>query len=244
MRTSIDWQSAAGEVARQPGLFNLFFATLFEPRRAASHIRERSHLLAPIAVLAAGTAAILAWYYSRLDYAWFTDYLFATNPVLATYSDRSSLHLSRDMLLVPATLSSTVTLVAGWVAIGIYLYLAAKLARREETFPQWLALAAWSYVPHILVLPLALFVVWLHPDGRLAPDQLDPTTLGMLLDVPASSLWHPVAMRIGIGTVWQVAVLAIGFAAWTRLGVLVSTAIVAAPFAAVLGLSLLPGLLH
>ena len=216
---------------------------VFEPARSVDELASSPRHALPVATLAIGTALTLTWYYSRLDYSWFAEYLVAANPILASVGRK--LALRRETVMLPATLSATVNIVVAWLLTSGYLWLAAKLLGRDRPVRQWLALASWACVPQILVLPLSLAMIWMHPEGRFAPEQLDATTIGMLLGgIAPDNPWHAVVSRIGIASAWSWAILAIGFRRWTGSTTAAALVTVLAPYALYFGGQLVFALLR
>lgn len=221
-------------VAARSPVARLVAGIVFEPGRTVGELASSPRHAMPIATLAVGTALMLAWYYSRLDYSWFAEYLVGANPILASVGRKFTLR--RETVMLPATLSAAVNIMLAWLLTSVYLWLAAKLAGADRPAGQWFALASWACVPQILVLPLSVALVWMHPDGRFGPEQLDPTTIEMLLGgIAPGNPWHAVASRIGIASAWSWAILAIGFRRWTGATMLAALATVVAPYALYIG---------
>jgi hypothetical protein len=227
----------------RPGIATLFGSAILEPGRLAQYIRrEGVSMFTPVVLLALATAAVLAWYYTKLDYAWFGEYLRSTSPIVAKYAGKGSLHLSQAALIGPAVTTAAIGVFAVWLVTAAYLWLVGKVLRDDTTFRQWLTLSAWSSVPALVVLPLALVTIATHGDGRIAPDHLDPTTLAAIFDIAPAAAFHAAAAKVGLAGVWSALVLAIGVHRWTHLGYPRAIAIVAAPQLALLALTVIPAL--
>ena len=105
--------------------------------------------------------------------------------------------------------------------------------RAKIGFRQWLSLTAWANVPHIagaLLLILYLLVLTPSAEPLAQPFKFNPFLLGFWFEVEHSAYWHQVLAQINVLAFWVIGVLALGFSTWTRIGMVMSVAIVAVPF--------------
>jgi len=183
---------------------------LVDPASQFPRLAAHPRFAAPVAVLLAGTVGLTAFYYARLDYAWFTDHLIAAHPLVRRLGATGSLRLDAAMLLGPAVVSAALTSLLGWIAIALYVAFLGAASRRPLPLEPCLAVAAWVQVPYIAALVPSAVRVAMQGDGRLAPDQVDPTTFAMLFGLPADPLWPGLALHGSLADLWAWALLAIG----------------------------------
>lgn len=208
---------------------------LFDPGSQFAKLAARPRFAAPVVVLTAGTFALSVAYYSRLDYGWFAEHLVATHPLVARLGHGGGLPLSREVLMWPAILSAATSVPLLWLVTSLYVLFAAAAMRRPLGLKQALALTAWAGVPCIVALLPSALNLALHGDGRLAPEQIDPTTFGALFGLQDVPVLHALSMRIGPASLWAWALLSTGLRVVLALRWGAAVALVAAPVVLVFG---------
>jgi hypothetical protein len=111
----------------------------------------------------------------------------------------------------------TPSILVGMAAIFLFVYrffLAAELEVKQS-----LAVVSWTFLAYsLLTVPLALLVFALKGDWNLHPGQVLQANPAALLDRASTSrVVYALAETFDLFVLWMLALLAIGFAAATRL---------------------------
>lgn len=213
------------------------FATmLYEPTRTFRQLEDKPRGWFPMIVLIASTCALMFWYYAIVDFPWFLDQMLSA---MKSPEEREAAakFMSKTMMQV-STLGSTVVGYPLVFAItGLYLMLVSKALSRGMSFGKGFALAAWSSVPAILLLPLGAMQILLASNGQLSYSALNPVSLNQL--VFNYDITHPLASMmdtLSLMTFWNMFLLVIGFETWAKVKRSTAILVVLIPYLLVYGL--------
>ena len=204
-------------------------AFLVDPGSQFPHLVARPTFVLPMLVLLAGTLGLSTFYYTHVDYRWLQDTLLAAHPGLASLAHGASVELDPSMVRAPAVVSTALGCLAGWLAVALYIHFLGAMARRPLRFKLALGIAAWVHVPFIVALLPSAINVANHPEGRLAPDQIDPATVAGLLGSPHAPFWRSLAQAASLDYLWACTLLVIGLRAALALSPRKALACVALP---------------
>jgi len=180
-------------------------------------------------MLALGTLALTLACFERMDYGWFSARLVATHPLLQHLGGAGLPKLDRQLVMAPAAISAALKVVVGWIVVALYVGFLGAAARRPLKSRQALAVAAWAQVPYIVALVPSAINLATHGDGRLAPEQLDPTTFSALFGLQGTSFIDLLALHIGLADLWAWALLVAGMCSAAGLHARVSVAAICIP---------------
>jgi len=211
------------------------FDILFDPARQFARLAVRPRFTVPILVLTFGTLALAIAYYSRLDYGWFAQHLIASNPIVARAAHGADLHLTKETLMWPAVFAAASSIPVQWLLQSLYVLFVAAALRRPLALSQALALTAWAGIPYIVAMLPSAINLGLHGDGRMPPEQLDPTTFEAMFGSPDEALLRGLAARVGLASLWAWMLFAIGLRVTLSLRWRVAITLVAVPTMLVLG---------
>jgi len=173
-------------------------------------------------------------YYQRVDILWLQDQITASMD--AHQQEVASRYMTRGFMITSAALVLATLVPVISALLALYFFLVAKAQSAEETYGRWYMLVSWAAVPTLLLVPVGLAVIFLSSDGRLLPDEINPTTLNQLLvHADGSNPWRSLLEGVNPFLFWPIALMAIGFSVWTRIPIGRATLITAAPYTIVFG---------
>lgn len=213
-----------------------------QPGRVFAAQRERPTFLVPLLVLAALTAAMTLAYFLRVDPSWYAEHMLDNSGRELTAAQaeqmRASMPGTRTMGVIGA--------VTGGIAIAVmtaitalYVWAAAKVTGRPLGFRHGMSLSAWSAMPMVLGLLVAIVgALTMAPQTgieSLMLTNVDP----LLVDLPADHRWNRLAQGFNLLTFWSIFLFALGWRTWTRASWLQSVVVALIPTLIMLGILLL-----
>ena len=197
--------------------FSTLLQIFTEPGPAMERVRERSMVWLPLLLLTLGTAAIQAWYYQVVDFAWLQDLMLSANTEMdAAQREAARGFMSRNVLMGSAVVGTLVAIPLILAISAVYYLLAAKVIGNELGFGKWFAFVTWTSVPTLLMLPAMAVQLLMHGDGQLAPDALTPLSLNQLFfHLPMEHRWAGLLNALNLLTLWATVVAVIGYRRWT-----------------------------
>jgi len=201
--------------------FDALFGILVEPAatfaRLAPHSGARRGTWLPVVALLAASAIVLAWYFlGFVDYAWLQERMLDAVADPAEREQAAKMAMSQQAMGLVSVIGAVVAMLAGFALYGLYFLVVAKIRNQDFGFRHGFALSAWASVPSLLLLPLGAMQILLSTDGRLPYEALNPTSLNQLLFHFEET--HPLAgllESLSIPAIWSIALLVIGYRAWT-----------------------------
>jgi len=219
----------------KPSAFATLVAIFFEPTKAFAAIERRSMTLLPLLLLIVSTSLMLVWYYQRVDFEWLLDKIFAGTPDSAAQEGKRL--MKPGTMMMGSVFGEAIGTPIMFAVLACYFLIVAKIKNLKIGFGKWYALVVWASVPNLLLALLGVIQIVLTAGGQLEPSQLNPVSLNSLLfhiemGRPGASL----ADSISLFTVWNLALMVIGFQAWTKLSRITSVIAVLTPMVVIYGI--------
>lgn len=214
----------------QPSAFNALVTMFYDPVRAFGMLERRTAAWLPLLLIMGSAAAMIVWYFSFVDFAWFQDQL------LTTIKDAESREQARKVMT--EGMVSTSTLAAGvltlpvvCVILAVYFMIVGNFINKEISFSGAFALSAWASVPSLLLLPLGAIQILLAANGQVGFSELNPLSLNQLFFQYEMS--HPMAAvldSLSFTSVLGIVLLVIGFEVWTKVSRATALMVVLPPY--------------
>ena len=207
---------------------------LYEPTATFERLEARPNGWLPTLALMLSTAALTLWYFSIVDFPWLLDQMLA---VMKPEEREAAIKvLSRTTMQVTSLVSALVMLPVFFAFMGIYLMIVSKAMSHGMSFGKSFALAAWSSVPGILLLPLGAMQILMASNGQLSFSELNPVSLNQL--VFHYDMSHPLATlmdTLNLTTFWSMFLLVVGFQVWAKAKRSTAILVVLIPYVVIYG---------
>ena len=196
-------------------LINIFL----EPGEVFAELKEKPTFWLPLLLTVVLTMVMTVAYFSRVDSDWFIDHSLS-----ASGNEMSAKEIADAKKVMPSAK------VQGYIgapiaAIGISLFmslialyymLAGKITGVAMSFRQGLSLTAWSGVPGLLGMIVALVgVLTMTPQTPLESLMLtnvDP----LLVQLPIDHAWSSFVKSLNLLTLWTIFLAALGWRVWGK----------------------------
>lgn len=190
-----------------------------QPGKAFADLRDRPTFVVPLLLLAGLSAAFTLAYFLRVDPTWYADHMFD-----ATRGDMSAKEIAQAKEMMPGArvmgwvgaAGSVVAVAIATLLTALYVWIAAKITGHALSYRHGLGLSAWSAMPTVLGLLVALIgALTMSPQTSLESLMLtnvDP----LLVDLDADHRWNRLAQSFNLLTFWSVFLMALGWRVWTR----------------------------
>ncbi|WKB55706.1 YIP1 family protein [Eleftheria terrae] len=218
----------------------LAWAIFTEPAAAFDALERQPRFWFALLVPAALSVAVFLWYFGVVDFPWLTEQMLSAHPKFDEMSEadkRDAAQLfTREVMLWSSVASLGLGVPLLRVLEAAYYSLAGKLTNVQHSFRHWLALAAWSSFPAVLISVAMVLPLLLTDNGQVTMEGLNPLSLNELLfNVPRSSEWHTLLTTLTVlhPWMWWLGVRAVQ--AWSGRGAGFSSAFALAPVVAVYG---------
>lgn len=213
-----------------------FITMFYEPTRSFQQLEARPRSWFPLLVLICCTAALMSWFFAVVDFAWLSDQVVSA---LRTAEEReqAAKYMSKSVMQISTLGGTVVGYPVVFALMGVYLMLVSKSLTHGLSFGKSFALAAWSSIPSVLLLPLGAMQILLTPSGQLGFSELNPLSLNQLLFQYEPS--HPMAAildSINPTMLWSIALAVIGFEIWARVKRATAIKVVLIPYITIYGL--------
>lgn len=211
---------------------------IVSPGEAFARLREQPRLLFPLVVLVALTCGTVLWYYRAVDLAWLVE----TQMQAAAPDQQPPAALEggavATVIGTVATVLAGGSLVLALVLWAAYLAFISMLTNDGLRFRLWFSLVAWCSLP-MAFAQLATAVNLLVSDvSRLSPQHLNPLSFVNLLGLDTADAGGFVS-SLDPTMLWTLALVALGYQAWTGRSAWQAGAIVLGPFVVIAALILL-----
>lgn len=162
----------------------LAVALFTEPRRAFDAIAERPRWLFPLLVLILSSLVVLAWYYSRVDFAWLIDQQLNASPRTANMTEeqrQAAAQFTKPGVMISISLIGVIVVtVLVRVLEAVWYVLAAKVGNVERSFRHWLSFACWTSLPQVIGVVPAMLVMMTATTTQMDPGAITPLSLNEL----------------------------------------------------------------
>lgn len=188
----------------------------YEPGKTFEALDSKPRGWFPMVVLILSTLALTVWYFSIVDFEWLRDQALAS---LSSSAEREAAAkvMTKTVFQTSAIGGTVVMFPAIFALMAVYLMIVSKTMTNGLSFGKSFALAAWSSVPTLLLLPLGALQIVLASSGQLSFSDLNPLSLNQLAFHYEMS--HPLAGptdSLNLMTLWSMALLVIGFEVWAK----------------------------
>lgn len=226
---------AASDTTRYT-VFNAMIDIIAAPSTAFAAIRERTRWLWwPLLILLALMIGAFAYYYSWVDFDWFVNETIrqaVSNGMPAEQGDMIREFMSPSRQVMFTALFVVVISLLIYVIQAAYLHLVNKVAGDPSLgYGQWFSFSVWTGFVGI-VNGLIMFAVMLLADSNQLPaEKLTPLSMNSLFfHAEAGDPWFTWSNSLTLVNFWMLALMAYGFALWTRSSIGKSAAIVITPW--------------
>lgn len=189
---------------------------ILEPSATFARLKDKPRGWVPLLVSILLSLAIMYWWTSTMDYAWFTQHMIASHPEMKPEQQAAMAHVfTPGRMMISASVGAVLGTIVLLALTAVYFLIASRMMGSDIGYGKWFAFAAWASVPRLLVVPLmALQIATSH--GQLAPEDLNMVSLNYLLfHLPMSHPWASFANSLDLAAFWCIALGAIGLKAWT-----------------------------
>lgn len=217
-------------------LLSAFFAMFYEPTRTFQDLEARPRSWFPLLIMIASMAVLMGWYFSVVDFAWLSDQMIAALDT-AEEREQAAKFMSKSVMQWTTVAGALVAYPVVFAIMGVYIMLVSKSLSQGLSFGKSFALAVWSSVPMILLLPLGALQIILTPSGQLGFSELNPLSLNQLLFHFDTA--HPMAGlmdNLNLTTFWSIVLSVIGFEVWARVKRATAVKVVLVPYITIYGL--------
>lgn len=190
-----------------------------QPSKVFADLKERPTFLVPVLLLALATAAMTLGYFMQVDGQWFTDQQIAQSGRELTAKEAEQMRTmmpAASVMGVIGAISSVIVIALMTAVLGLYYMLAAKVTGQAVSFRHGISLSAWSSMPALLGVVVALVGVMTMtpqtPIESLMLTNVDP----LLVQLPADHKWNAIAQNASLLTPWSIFLVALGWRTWTR----------------------------
>lgn len=216
--------------------FNALTVMFYEPTKAFGMLEPRRHAWLPLLLIIVTTCVLMLWYFSMVDIPWLAQQMNAGIPDPAAREQAEKM-LSKGVLMGGSLVGTVIGTPLITALIGVYFMLVAKAMSKDFTFGSGFALAAWSYVPGLLILPLGAIQILLASNNQISYSQLNPLSLNQIFF--QYGMAHPLAAvldAINFSTIWGIVLLVTGFQVWAKVSRATALKVVLIPYATIFGL--------
>jgi hypothetical protein len=209
----------AAEGAPPSGFLGTLAGLYFTPGDSLRAVARRPAFWAPLVAFVALGAAFNAVWLHAIDPAEFARTQIEDSPFAERLSPQDRAEgIARQARIFPkvAWLGPLVFSPLSLLLVAlVYLFVFRFLYGGEVTFPQSLAVVAWSFLAVALVTtPLTLLVLYLKEDWNVDPRTALQANLALFLDKGAvSRAVYSLAESLDLFSAWTVALLSIGYGA-------------------------------
>ena len=198
-------------------LINIFV----EPGKVFAELKEKPTFLLPMALMMVLTVVMSLLYFNKVDTDWF-----ASHQLAMSGSEMSAAEIEQARKMMPsASVIGIISAIVGPIMIvvvtlvmALYYLIAGKVTGAGVSYKQSVSLVAWSGVPSMLSLVVAIVgITMMAPQTALESLMLtnvDP----LIVQLPYDHAWSSFAKNFNLLSFWSVVVAAIGWRTWSRGG--------------------------
>ncbi|HAJ76601.1 MAG: YIP1 family protein [Gammaproteobacteria bacterium] len=221
------------------GVINTAINVLASPSEAFNEIAQRPTKLFPLAIILGSSTAVMAWYFSIIDYDWYMDDALS---LLSNFSE-AQLEGTREVMesmsqttfRVFGTIGGSISLLVVWLLQSVYLSLASALNGDRFKFTHWFSLIVWTALPYLLSVVGMAVTIALSPNGQLSAYDLDPTTLANLGMQSSNGSVGAVMNSLNLTMIWSITLTVLAYKQWLESSWLKAMSIVLGPYLLIIG---------
>jgi hypothetical protein len=214
--------------------FGALIAMFYEPGKTFALLEQRRHAWLPVILTMVCSSMLMVWYFSVVDLAWLTDQMNASITDAAAREQAGNM-MTKGVMQGFALFGTLVGVPLVTAVMAVYFMIVAKSISNDFTFGTGFALAAWSFVPGLLALPLGAIQILLSSNGQIGMSELNPLSVNQLFFQygAGNSLSGPLDM-LSLTSIWGIALMVIGFQAWARVSRATALKVVLIPYVTII----------
>jgi hypothetical protein len=215
--------------------FGALIAMFYEPTKAFGMLTPRRYGWLPLVLIMLTSFILLMWYFNVVDFAWLSDQMNASIKDAAAREQASQM-MTKGIMQGMTVGGALVGIPMMTALMGVYFMIVAKSISKEFGFYEGFSLAAWSYVPALLGLPLGIIQIMLSPNAQFGMSELNPLSLNSLVfHYPMSHSLAGWLDMINVTSLWGVVLMIIGFQVWAKVSRATAMKVVLIPYITILG---------
>lgn len=210
--------------------FSALITMFYEPSDTFAALERNKAAWLPTILLMLSTTVLLMWYFNVVDFTWLMDQMFAS--VKNAAEREKMMEMMSPTAMQVSSIGGAVVGYPIFLALtGLYFMVAGKIISKEFTFGSGFALAAWSSLPGLIMLPLGAMQIMLASNGQFSFSDLNPLSLNTLLfnysiDHPMTGLLD----SLSLPSIWSAVLMIIGFKVWAKVGQATAVKVVLIPY--------------
>ncbi|MEO8062866.1 MAG: YIP1 family protein [Pseudomonadota bacterium] len=211
------------------------------PSKAFMELRGRPRFLLPLFTILLSSIAVVAWYYSVVDFDWLKELIFSNNPDVQKLPPEQRAaamnFVGRNTMLFGSVFGVLVGVPFVYVLTAVYYLVAAKVTKVPLGFKHWFTLVCWVSLPGLLSTVAAVISLLLRDNNQIPPGVLQPLSLNELVfHVPVGSKSQPFLEALNVPVILSCILAVIGVHTWTQRSWLCSSIVAVLPVVLLYGI--------
>lgn len=212
------------------------------PSRALDEIRQHPRWFCwPLLVSFMLSIGAFAWYWSWVDFDWFTNEIIRQAVEDGTPADQAEQirgFMSPGKQLLFTALAIVVFSLAIYAVQALYLNIVNKVTGDASLgYGQWFSFSVWTAFVGIANTLIMFVVILLADSNQLAIDKLVPMSINSLfIHAEAGHAWFTWGNSLTLVHFWMLWLMSLGFSRWTGSSMAKSALVVVTPWALILGI--------
>lgn len=210
---------------------------LTAPGEAFRELRERPSKLFPLLLILLGTASVMFWYFTIVDFEWYIDDTLSLRDLSAEEMEAAREQMSsmsRSTFRLISTIASCFGLIFVYILQAGYLSLVSALGGGSEKFSHWFSLVLWTALPYIFSIVGMVVTILLSPNGQLGAYELDPLTFANLGMQSSNDSLTTIFQTLNLTMFWSMSLTVMGYKQWMDCGLIKALAVILAPYLLIL----------
>ena len=210
------------------------FKMFYEPTAAFQQLEPKKHAWLPLILVILTMMGMTLWYFTVVDGAWFVEQLLA--PMKPAEREMAAKVMSPGMVQTSMLGGNLVGIPLVAALTALYLMLAGKITKSDIGFGTGFALTAWSYIPMVLLLPLAGIQLMMASNGQLEFSQLNPLSINQLFfQYPMGDPRAGALDALSVTSIWSSVLMVFGYKTWGKTSTATAIKVVAIPSVVIYG---------
>lgn len=210
------------------------------PSTAFGRLLAKPTVLFPLLVLVGGVFVTNFAYYTWVDQAFMIEELIESqemNPEQERAMREFAGGDNANTMLTVTTISGALVMLLVQLLHAAYYLVVALFAGHQISYRHWLSLVCWTGLPRVLAYLASIVAIFMAPDGKISPYELNPLALNSLLRVSVeNSGLQQLLSNLDVTLLWGLGLQVLAFSQWTKRSLLTSAVIALAPFTLIFGI--------
>ncbi len=187
------------------------------PAQAFTELKQKPVFALPMWLIIIGTVMVTAWYYSKVDIAWFQVQALAAAKVSAAQQQQLAAAPMRSILVWGSAIVSPIALIIVVSISALYFMLAGSLTNVRYSFKHWFAFNWWASSPQIIgFIPSILILALSNTAQKPVNSVLASLSLNeLLLHRPMGSAGYTLLSALGLVQIAAACLTYVGVRAWS-----------------------------